>query len=94
MWKDVNLKNKQCSGAFNKTIKGDFLSNDFQFIAIRLKMCEGEKCANKSEMWDFFKSDYLSVMYIDTYTDSNDPTVPVKLFVENRFAYTLKESQK
>ena len=91
-WEETtNLYHKWCTDAFNNNITGNYYSNDYWFVEVDLKQCEGATCANETEKWEFFKTNMIQIFYIDTYTDTRDSKRLIKKFVNNRYFYELKK---
>ena len=81
---------------FNKTIHGDWHSDDYRYVEIKLDKCDavyaakkGITCADPNEITAYLKGKQIRIFYTDTYTDIGDATNTVKLFLERRLRFPV-----
>jgi len=60
-----------CSHVFNNTLRGDWFSNDFRYVSLKLKLCKGSHCAGENDMWNFFKNNPVEVFYKNQFTNTS-----------------------
>ena len=79
--------------AANYTLKGDFYSNDYQYLEVKLKRCHENNCKNMTEIDKSVQDLQLQLIVINAYLDFNDYKDPIKHFVEDIHFFDIEHDR-
>ncbi|TNV85532.1 hypothetical protein FGO68_gene3405 [Halteria grandinella] len=90
--KMYGINRLMCFKRKNYSLQGDFYSNTFRYITIKLSKCK-VNCKNASEINSYLSGKTFSIAFINQYFDYNDFTIPIKSLIDDS-VFTLIESDK
>ncbi len=77
----------------NYTLKGDFYSDDYQYLEIKLKKCEGSHCKNSTEIDRIVSHLRLQIVVVNAYLDFTDYNDPIKHYVDDIHFFEIEHNR-
>lgn len=71
-----------CFKRKNYSLSGDFYSNTFRYITIKLTKCK-KNCKDLSIIDSYMSNKTFSIAFINQYFDYNDYEQPIKSFIDD-----------
>ena len=63
------IGNLMCITDPNYYLQGDYYSQEFDYIEVKLNKCSGNNCANKTTIDNFLNPQTFSVAFVNSYFD-------------------------
>ena len=80
------LSNAYCPKNKDYKIAGNYMSNNFQFISVRLVKCS-TGCQPDAVIENVINNAFLSIVIENSYLDFDDYDTPLKRFLDDRHSY-------
>lgn len=91
----IGVKDYYCPQVKNYSIYGQFYSDIFRYVSIKVSKCQNtttySKCKPKEEINRFIeeKQAQLSFIFVNNYFDSNSYEKPIKNYLDDTFYWTF-----
>lgn len=92
-----NISKQNCLKKKDYELQGDYYSENFKYLEIRLFKCRNattkHECKDSDVINKFFEDLYFSVAFVNSYFDFTDYDDPIKYFIDDSLFFQM-ESQR
>jgi hypothetical protein len=87
------IDNLMCIKDPDFSLQGNYYSDRFRYLQLKLQRCREKDCYNSSKIDSFFRALSLSVAFVNQYFDYNDYEKPLKTFIDDSVFFTLEKDR-
>lgn len=86
---EYNITNFTCPLVKNYTVGGNYYTEIFSYIEMKLLKCSaldvGVKCADNATIDKYFTGNRLSFVFLNSYFDADNYTEPIQQFIDDSY---------